>query len=112
MGTPRAAEAVCICTESPPQPIMSAARAKFVRVGEQPRSAPMPPPSSKKPVSSALDAESSSPDASESPPARRVNIPAASSAETRAENMTTKPQTFSIFPTEAVTERAKAPGRG
>ena len=97
-------------TESPPQPIISAQRAKFARVCEQERSALMPPPISKKPVASARAAPSSKPVCMESSPEMRESMPEASRAATRAEKSTTKPQTLSMFQTEAVTARASAPG--
>ncbi len=82
----------------------------MTRVVEQPRSALTPPPISKKPVVSALATPGSSPRRTDSSPARRGRTPEASSAEVKAEKMTTKPQTFSMFFTDAVTARARAPG--
>ena len=76
-------------TESPPQAASSEAQARLSGVSPAPERAESPPPSSKKPVSSARLSFSPRPVRTARSPARRENTPAASSAPVRALKATT-----------------------
>ena len=95
-------------TDTPPQPIRKAARARFPGVGIRPCIAPMPVPSSSTPVHSARAKCSSSPSRAALVPTSAGSRPEASSTPVMTLNVTTKPLTVSTARTALRTASGSA----
>ena len=108
MSVPAMTAAVWQWTDTPPQPMRKAARARFPGVGVRPCIAPMPVPSSSTPVHSARAKCSSSPSRAASVPTSAGSRPEASRIPVTTLNVTTKPLTVSTARTEPRTASGSA----
>ena len=108
MSVPAMTAAVWQWTDTPPQPMRKAARARFPGVGIRPCIAPMPVPSSSTPVHSARAKCSSSPSRAALVPTSAGSRPEASSTPVMTLNVTTKPLTVSTARTALRTASGSA----